>query len=215
MKRACEEILEALWKAEECDDCSLESVKSLCAVDVMDEDLDVLLRQRMITREADRLVLSHQGRLAARNVLRRHRLAECLFATILDLDAEMRETMACEIEHVLLPEVEQAICTLLGHPTICPDGKPIPPGQCCNSLRTVASTLLVNLTHLAPGERGRISYLKPKNPERLHRLMSFGLTPGTVVRLEQTSPAFCIRYEGTEIALDRQVAEDVFLSRMD
>ena len=64
----------------------------------------------------------------ARNVVRRHRLAESLFANILDLDAEKREEIACEVEHTLLPEVEEAICTLLGHPAICPDGKPIPLG---------------------------------------------------------------------------------------
>ena len=43
----------------------------------------------------------------------------------------------------------------------------------------------------------------------------FGLTPGTVVQLHQRSPAFCIRYEGTELALDREVAEDIFVTRIE
>jgi DtxR family Mn-dependent transcriptional regulator len=44
--------------------------------------------------------------------------------------------------------------------------------------------------------------------------MSFGLNPGTVVRLHQASPAFCITFEGTELAIDPDVAADVFVARM-
>jgi len=73
--------------------------------------------------------VTYEGRCEARKVVRRHRLAKSLFASVLDLDAEKRETVACEAEHTLLPEVEEAICILLGHPTLCPDNKPIPPGD--------------------------------------------------------------------------------------
>jgi DtxR family Mn-dependent transcriptional regulator len=141
-------------------------------------------------------------------------LAETLFATVLYLDAEKREKIACEVEHTLLPEVEEAICTLLGHPTICPDGKPISPGPCCSSKRTLTSTVISNLTELNPGDRGRITYIKPKRHERLHRLTSFGLIPGIVIELHQKSPAFCIRYEETELAINRDVAEDIFVAKI-
>ena len=40
-------------------------------------------------------------------------------------------------------------------------------------------------------------------------------TAGTVVEVHQTSPAFCLRYEGTELAIDRDVAEDIFVARLD
>jgi DtxR family Mn-dependent transcriptional regulator len=183
-------------------------------MEVKAEDLEVLERRELITRDGDRILLTYEGREAARSVVRRHRLAETLFATILDLDVERREALACEAEHSLLPEVEEAICTLLGHPTLCPDNKPIPPGRCCDSKRTTASTVIVNLTGLAPGEKGRITYIKPKDHARLHRLTSFGLTPGTVIELHQRSPAFCVRYEGTELAVDRDVAEDIYVTRI-
>jgi len=35
-----------------------------------------------------------------------------------------------------------------------------------------------------------------------------------VVEVHQRSPAFCVRYEGTELALNRDVAEDIFVARM-
>ncbi len=215
MKRMIEEILESIWKAVEQGDATLEAVQRICPDQVTSDDLQLLEKRELITREGTSLRFTPKGEEQAKSVVRRHRLAESLFATILDLDAERREAIACEVEHTLLPEVEQAICTLLGHPTICPDGKSIPPGRCCTAGRTVASTVVVNLTQMQPGTRGRITYIKPKHHQRLHRLSSFGLTAGTVIELHQTSPAYCIRFEGTELAINRDVAEDIFVARLD
>ncbi len=214
MKKALEEILEASWKSDEEDHHSLEKIRLVCPDQIEEEDLNVLEKRKLITREAENVLLTYEGREEAKNVVRRHRLAETLFATILDLDVEKREEIACEVEHTLLPEVEEAICTLLGHPTICPDGKPIAPGRCCTVGRTQASTIVMNLTELQPGDSGRIAYIKPKHHERLHRLSSFGLTPGVVVELHQRSPAFCILYEGTELALNQDVAEDIYVAKI-
>jgi putative ABC transport system ATP-binding protein len=72
------------------------------------------------------------GRERARIVIRRHRLAERLFVDVLSIkdDHEVEES-ACKFEHILSPEVTDRMCTLLGHPTACPHGSPIPPGECC------------------------------------------------------------------------------------
>jgi DtxR family Mn-dependent transcriptional regulator len=215
MQRIYEEILEAVWKADEDGDSSVEAVRAICPAEVLDENLDGLEKQQLITREGSNVILTYEGRNEAKGVVRRHRLAETLFATILNLDAEKREEIACEVEHTLLPEVEEAICTLLGHPTVCPDGKPIAPGRCCTTGRMVTSPVVTNLTNLGPGERGRITYIKPKRHDRLHRLTSFGLTPGTIIELHQRSPSYCIRYEGTEIAVNKDVAEDIYVSKIE
>jgi len=215
MHDPCEELLEAIWKADEAGDPTRTGVETRCDVQLREEDLEVLHRRGWIARAADRILLSYEGRNAAQSLVRRHRLAECLFATVLNLDAQTQEAIACQVEHSLLPELEEGICILLGHPTHCPHGKTIPAGRCCNAQRSLVSTVIVNLTKLAPGERGRITYIKPKDHARLHRLTAFGLTPGTVIELHQRSPAFCIRYEGTELAIDGDVAEDIFLARME
>ena len=71
----------------------------------------------------------------------------------------------------------------------------------------------VPLTRLAVGQRGRVAYLRAASHDRLTRLMSLGLSPGTCFELEQVSPAYVIRLgaEETEIALEREVAEDIFV----
>ncbi len=215
MHRSLEEILESMWKVDEnLETSTAAAVRKMCPDNIAEEDLLSLEKQGFIVRSGDIITMTEEGRAEAEGVVRRHRLAEVLFSTMLNLDAKQREDAACEVEHTLLPEMEQAICTLLGHPTTCPDGKPIPRGKCCFAHRTVAATVIVSLSQLSPGEKGRIMYIKPKHHARFHRLSSFGLTPGTLVEVHQRFPALCIRYEGTELALNRDAAEDIFVARV-
>jgi DtxR family Mn-dependent transcriptional regulator len=57
------------------------------------------------------------------------------------------------------------ICTLLGHPEICPDGKPIPRGICCSAGISWVQNTVVNLIDLKPGNKGKITPLvaSPQN----------------------------------------------------
>jgi len=75
------------------------------------------------------------GEERARSVIRRHRLAERLFVDVLSIrDEHEVEESACKFEHILSPEVTDKMCALLGHPTACPHGSPIPPGDCCKAV---------------------------------------------------------------------------------
>jgi len=74
------------------------------------------------------------GEARARDVIRRHRLAERLFRDVLGIhDEEEIESSACKFEHILSPEVTDRMCSLLGHPDACPHGSPIPRGGCCDA----------------------------------------------------------------------------------
>ena len=85
--------------------------------------------------------LTPRGRQRAADIIRRHRLAERLFTDSLSLDSETEiEQQACKFEHILSPEATDKICAFLGHPQTCPHGAPIPPGQCCASIRHVAAS---------------------------------------------------------------------------
>jgi putative ABC transport system ATP-binding protein len=76
--------------------------------------------------------LTPTGTARARDVVRRHRLAERLFKDTFAVDDSEAHNQACKFEHIISPELDQRICTFLGHPKTCPHGNPIPPGQCCN-----------------------------------------------------------------------------------
>ncbi|MGC1482902.1 MAG: ATP-binding cassette domain-containing protein [Candidatus Acidiferrum sp.] len=76
--------------------------------------------------------LTPVGSQRARDVVRRHRLAERLFKDTFSVEDSEAQTQACKFEHIISPELDQRICTFLGHPKTCPHGNPIPPGDCCN-----------------------------------------------------------------------------------
>jgi putative ABC transport system ATP-binding protein len=77
--------------------------------------------------------LTTVGSQRARDVVRRHRLAERLFKDTFSIDDSEAHTQACKFEHIISPELDARICTFLGHPKTCPHGNPIPPGDCCDA----------------------------------------------------------------------------------
>ncbi|MBW2526656.1 MAG: FeoA domain-containing protein [Deltaproteobacteria bacterium] len=209
-----EEILEAIWVADEDGDDSAANVRDHCPEEVSDDELGELGRDDLLERDGERLRLTARGRAKARGVVRRHRLTESLLTYVLKLPQEQAHEIACHMEHILPPEMETSICTLLGHPEYSPEGKPIPPGEDCLERLESVQVQIVNLCEMKPGEQGRIAYIKPKHHRRLHRLSSFGIVPGVVVELHQRTPAYVIKFEQTELALDKDVAEDIFVRRL-
>jgi len=87
---------------------------------------------RLVEAQNGHVHLTPTGTARARDVVRRHRLAERLFKDTFAVDDSEAHNQACKFEHIISPELDQRICTFLGHPKTCPHGNPIPPGQCCN-----------------------------------------------------------------------------------
>jgi DtxR family Mn-dependent transcriptional regulator len=108
-----------------------------------------------------------------------------------------------------------SICAFLGHPRFCPHGKPIPPGPCCRCLTRPIEPLVGPLGSLAVGERGRIVYIVPREPERLVRLSVLGIVPGVEIALVQKSPAAVLRVGETTLAVDPEIAAEIYVKRID
>jgi putative ABC transport system ATP-binding protein len=79
------------------------------------------------------LILTTRGESRARDIIRRRRLAERLLTDTFSIAESEADSHACKFEHIISPELDQRICTFLGHPRKCPHGKPIPAGACCPS----------------------------------------------------------------------------------
>ncbi len=206
-----EEILEAIWVAREKNKVSIQAVKDNCAIQFTEKELDDLVQNTLILRNNGEIRFTTKGEGLGEAIIRRHRLAEVLVTSILKVKKSKMDEIACEVEHSLQEEVEESICTLLGHPEVCPDGKPIPPGRCCRNHATKVVNTVTSLIELVPGEQGRITYIKPGSHSNLHQLLSFGLNPGVTVTVHRTSPAFCIKYENTELALDPEIVKNIFV----
>jgi DtxR family transcriptional regulator, Mn-dependent transcriptional regulator len=72
------------------------------------------------------LALTDAGRMLATRVMRKHRLAECLLVSVIQMPWEEVHVEACRWEHVISESVERRLYELLGHPDRCPHGNPIP-----------------------------------------------------------------------------------------
>ncbi len=88
---------------------------------------------------------------------------------------------------------------------------PIPTGGSA----TLPGQVVTSLSELKPSESGKIAYIKPGTHSNLHQLISFGLQPGIVVTVHRASPTFCIKFENTELALDGEIADNIYVWKVE
>lgn len=210
---AIEELCEAVWMARErgVDDVTLLG-RFHAGLGVPEGILAQAVEDGLVQLDGGRVRFTPEGLEVARAVIRRHRLADVLLFFALGMQShEDRERITCQVEHTLQPELVDGICTLLGHPSHCPDGQPIPPGPCCESGTRNARSVLHKLTRCEKGQQVQVRYIQPRRPDRLQRLISFGVVPGAILTVEQTRPVFTLRLERQLLALDFDVAEDIYV----
>ncbi len=213
--RRLEEILEHVWtEREDGRDAAtgiLAASASEHAPDARAQDLAELAGAGLVRLDGERVLLTPGGEVRARDVVRRHRLTERLFRDLLDLGERAMEAQACEFEHILSREATDSVCTLLGHPPTCPHGKAIPPGECCGAFQRTVRPLVTGLRSFELGAVGRIVFITPKFHDRMDRLAALGVIPGSTIRLHQRSPSYVIEIGETTIALDPEIAGEIFV----
>lgn len=207
MSEDAQESLETLWielveiKAKSVPEKKLEGEAALKELRKLD----------LITRKGTNVYLTKRGHAEAKKVIRRHRLYERLFHDILDIEEEDMETSACKFEHIISEEVEESICTLLGHPRICPHGKSIPLGNCCKEGKDTAKRVVTSLSTLEKGKHGTIVYILTQKHKILQKLLAMGVLPGKPVEMIQTYPSYVFQIGQTQIAVDQDLADEIYV----
>lgn len=208
-----EEVLERLWILRE---------QNLPAHDGLEGEpfefetppvLAEVQRRGWIIPRGEMLELTTAGEEHAAGVIRRHRLAERLLFDVIQVDTQAMEAGACELEHahILSEEATERVCAFLGHPPTCPHHRPIPRGRCCERFSQEVRPLVTPLSDSAIGADYRIVFIASHSHRRLDRLCALGVVPGATLRLHQRAPAFIIKVGETDIALEPEVAADVFV----
>jgi DtxR family transcriptional regulator, Mn-dependent transcriptional regulator len=173
------------------------------------------------------LALTDAGRALATRVMRKHRLAECLLVSVIQMPWEEVHIEACRWEHVISEPVERRLYELLGHPERCPHGNVIPgldeldtdPGDAGSSpdetMSDVASktdeTVRVTVTRITEQIQGDLDLML--------KLKRAGIQPGREVFLGAVEGG--VRVSGDENSaaaeppadLSPEVASHVFVSR--
>lgn len=150
--------------------------------------------------------LTDSGRRLGEDVVRRHRLAECLLRDVLAESAEALDDEACQFEHILQPGLTEKICVLLGHPAACPHGKAIPAGPCCLKARQDTIREVRPLCDAVPGSKGVVAYLMTRDNRQVQKMMALGVLPGTPIRVIQCFPSYVFQIGYSQFAVDRALA---------
>lgn len=198
-----DEVLEQLWYALE-DGCR--EVTGLPADAV--RQLEAL---KHVTVDGDRVSLLPAGEARARGIVRRHRLAEVMFTQVLGAEMKEAERSACEFEHILDEAVVDRVCAFIGHPPACPHGKPIPRGECCSIYSKKVEPLVTRLVDLPLGSSGSVVFIAPKSVSRLNRLASFGVVPGSSIRLIERKPSVVFSCGHTSIAVEDEIGQEIYV----
>jgi len=209
ISEASQEILEKLWTAFE------EKQKDSISLKYLGEEksgLGELIDYKMINVSGDIIEFTPQGRSAAEDAIRRHRLAERLLNDVIATKHNNLEENACKFEHLLYEGIDNSICTLLGHPKVCPHGKPIPPGECCYKGKDTETLHAVSaLTDLNPGQGGKIAYVLSRQSSEMQKLMSIGILPGTPILMLRGYPSYVFEVGNTQYAVDKDIANAIYV----
>jgi DtxR family Mn-dependent transcriptional regulator len=211
---ALDELLEALYKVQEEGRPSADILKLRLAAAPSKSEMESFEQRDLISLQNDKITLTTAGMIQAEALVRRHRLAERLFSEILELNESSLDMTSCSFEHVLDPTVTEQICTMLGHPPTCPHGKRIPPGDCCKNSRNQIGPLVVPLKDLMVGATAKIVFITTPFHQRLNRLINLGVVPGGKIFLAQKKPSFLLRLGQTEIAIDQEIASEIYVRKL-
>jgi len=194
-------------------------ITTLTAQGINPSDLDNLLALEEIEIVSNDGVQVVQwlpsGEKEYKKLIRRHRLAERLVVDILGIPLDKEEKTegpACQLDHVLADDIADSICTLLGHPSRCPHGHPIPPGQCCARKDDKAPPLWIPLTRGKKGESYSVHTILDE--DAAEKLIRLGLSHGSVITVRQTLPTLVVDCEQTTLALDPELAQFVMVRKV-
>jgi len=208
-----DEALELIWLLEEEERPEFNRFKLNSDDPNFDELLDELTKQNLIIIKDEQVRFTEKGRTLARGLIRRHRLAEQLFTEVFKLTEDLVDADACKMEHILSEELTESVCTFLGHPPKCPHGKPIPRGECCKKYKVEVEPLVMRLNDFEVGSKGKIVFIVSSETLRLNRLASMGITAGSVIKLLQKRPSFVIQIDETSIAIDPEIAKEIYVKK--
>jgi len=127
--------------------------------------------------------LTPQGRRAALQMIRRHRILESYLTSKLGYDWGDVHVEAERLEHAVSEKLIERMADALGEPRYDPHGAPIP-----TAAGEIEETELVGLANVRVGATVVLRQVGDEQPDRLRYLAEQGLTPGTRLEVVERQP---------------------------
>jgi DtxR family transcriptional regulator, iron-dependent repressor len=154
--------------------------------------------------------LTRKGRGRAESVVRKHRLAERLLTDVIGLEWHKTHIEACRWEHVISDDVEAKLVVLLGNPTTCPHGNPIPG-------TTAPDRHLTALAESQPGDHVRLERVTEQvevDTASLTYLDSHGFIPGVDAEVQARADdgTLTLEVDAGTLSIERELAEQLYVA---
>ena len=196
-----EEYLEAVLELEEESDAPVIQARLAerlgYSAPTVSETVRRLKAEGYLLTKGRALSLTTKGRTRAESVVRKHRLAERLLTDVIGLAWHKAHIEACRWEHVISDEVEELLVVVLGHPSTCPHGNPIPGAE-------LPDRTLVSLADAQPGDRVRLERITEQveiDTESLTYLGENGFIPGAEAEVRSRAPDGTLTVELADVAI--------------
>jgi len=210
---AFEEYCEAIWELAE-DDIAVIQARIAERLDVSRPAVSEMIRkladEGLVATDSGKITLTDAGQRLAERVVRRHRLAERFITDILGLSWAVAHQEAGRWEHVMSTEVEEAMDAVLGSPTTCPHGNPIPGSRYAEPDTTPLATVGVGSTFVVD----RIPEELEFTPGLLDFLEDAMVTPGTPGTVTAMSPdgTTTVEIDGRTVGIGAFASERILVT---
>jgi DtxR family Mn-dependent transcriptional regulator len=155
------------------------------------------------------VTLTREGKRAALEVIRHHRLLEAWLVQTLGYSWDEVHEEAERLEHVISEDFERRIAAAMGHPTRDPHGELIPTADLKMPLDDSTP-----LSALRPGQTATIKRVTASDTDLLRYLEGLGLTPGVKIEVREYS-AFdhnlTIRVGRKSVVLGLSITSKIFV----
>jgi DtxR family Mn-dependent transcriptional regulator len=162
-----------------------------------------------LERRGRGVVLTPAGRSRAESVVRKHRLAERFLVEIVGLPWHRAHLEAGRWEHVISDEVESRFVEILGNPSTCPHGNPIPGAPQDAGVQHP-------LAESEPGEHVRLARITEQvevDLASLEFLSEHGFVPGVGAEVRTKAPdgTLTLELDGSSVSLGPAMCRQLYV----
>ena len=157
------------------------------------------------------VTLTEKGKLAAINIVRKHRLWEVFLVEKLSFKWDEVHDVAEELEHIKSTLLIERLDEFLEFPKVDPHGDPIP-----DQYGNFADISFVKLSKLKVSDKGTITGVSEHSSPFLKHLEKLGLTLGKKIEVSEIidfDGSVELSIEGNKINISREVAKHILISK--
>jgi DtxR family Mn-dependent transcriptional regulator len=157
------------------------------------------------------VTLTEKGKLAAINIVRRHRLWEVFLVEKLNFKWDQVHEVAEDLEHIKSTLLVERLDEFLDFPKVDPHGDPIP-----DQHGNFANLSFVKLSKLKAGEKGTITGVSEHSSPFLKHLEKLGLTLGKRIEISEIidfDGSVELLIEEKRINISKEVAKHILISQ--